>query len=451
MNPQQHEKVKSARGFIAALDQSGGSTPKALSLYGIQPETYSGEQRMFELMHAMRTRIMTSPAFNGDRILGVILFEQTMDREIEARGSADYLWSVKQIVPFLKVDRGLAEEADGIGSVAVPVLLPALRRRHRAHARAHDLAVRQHDLEPRVRSEMVAVEAHRVADAVIHRVADQAAPAGVRRVDPHLEPALLDVAIKIDVRDARLDEREVALVVARENAVHALQVDRDAAAHVRRRAAVGEVLARRDRVERDLVLVRRANDRLNLLRRVGAYGRGRDQLVRLVLDVREVVAIRVQVVVAREHPVTPYGILFGRSNYLVAEELDAGTGPRNWRLDRIQDVEVTGRPGGKPEDFSLQAYADESFGIYQDDTHDVALRILPHGRDDAIRWRFHARQKLEEQADGSVIVRFRSSGMRELAWHLFTWQDKAEVLAPQALKDMLRDELEVARRTHVRI
>ncbi len=114
MNPKQHEKVKSARGFIAALDQSGGSTPKALSLYGIQPGTWSGDQQMFELMHAMRTRIMTSPAFGGDRILGVILFEQTMDREIEARGSADYLWSVKQIVPFLKVDKGLAEEANGV-------------------------------------------------------------------------------------------------------------------------------------------------------------------------------------------------------------------------------------------------------------------------------------------------------------------------------------------------
>ena len=153
----------------------------------------------------------------------------------------------------------------------------------------------------------------------------------------------------------------------------------------------------------------------------------------------------------RTREVTPYGILFGRSNYLVAEELEAGTGPRNWRLDRIQEVEITGRPGSKPEEFSLQAYADESFGIYQDDTHDVVLRILPHGREDAVRWRFHARQKLEEQPDGGVVVRFRSSGMRELAWHLFTWQDKAEVLAPQALKDMLRSELDIATRTHVRI
>lgn len=106
--------MRSAKGFVAALDQSGGSTPKALSLYGIKPDTYSGEQQMFDLMHAMRTRIITSPVFNGDRILGAILFEQTMDREIEARGSAEYLWSVKRVVPFLKVDKGLAEERNGV-------------------------------------------------------------------------------------------------------------------------------------------------------------------------------------------------------------------------------------------------------------------------------------------------------------------------------------------------
>jgi fructose-bisphosphate aldolase class I len=114
MNPLQHEKVRSAQGFIAALDQSGGSTPKALSLYGIPPDAYSGDQQMFDLVHAMRARIMTSPAFGGDRVLGVILFEQTMDREIEGRGSADYAWSVKQVVTFLKVDKGLADEAHGV-------------------------------------------------------------------------------------------------------------------------------------------------------------------------------------------------------------------------------------------------------------------------------------------------------------------------------------------------
>jgi fructose-bisphosphate aldolase class I len=114
MNAQQYEKVKSSTGFIAALDQSGGSTPKALSLYGIKPEDYSGDQQMFDLMHAMRARIVNSPAFNGDRVLAAILFEQTMDREISGRGTADYLWSVKRVVPFVKVDKGLADEENGV-------------------------------------------------------------------------------------------------------------------------------------------------------------------------------------------------------------------------------------------------------------------------------------------------------------------------------------------------
>jgi len=114
MNAQQHEKVKSSTGFIAALDQSGGSTPKALGLYGIKPEAYSGDQQMFDLMHAMRARIVNSPAFNGDRVLAAILFEQTMDREISGRGTADYLWSVKRVVPFVKVDKGLADEENGV-------------------------------------------------------------------------------------------------------------------------------------------------------------------------------------------------------------------------------------------------------------------------------------------------------------------------------------------------
>ena len=106
-------KVRTGQGFIAALDQSGGSTPKALKLYGIEEDAWSNDDEMFDLMHAMRTRIMTSPAFTGDRVLGAILFEQTMDRLVEGRGTADYLWSVKNVVPFLKVDRGLADAADG--------------------------------------------------------------------------------------------------------------------------------------------------------------------------------------------------------------------------------------------------------------------------------------------------------------------------------------------------
>ena len=113
MNDEQFKKVQSGMGFIAALDQSGGSTPEALRLYGIEEDAYSGDEEMFDLVHQMRTRIITSPSFDGDRILGAILFENTMDREIEGRPTSDYLWNVKRVVPFLKVDKGLAPEEDG--------------------------------------------------------------------------------------------------------------------------------------------------------------------------------------------------------------------------------------------------------------------------------------------------------------------------------------------------
>ncbi|MER2181872.1 MAG: class I fructose-bisphosphate aldolase, partial [Desemzia incerta] len=114
MQKEQFERMKNGQGFIAALDQSGGSTPKALELYGIAPSAYSGEDEMFDLVHEMRTRLMTSPAFNSDSILGAILFEQTMDRKVEDLYTADYLWEKKGVVPFLKVDKGLAEETDGV-------------------------------------------------------------------------------------------------------------------------------------------------------------------------------------------------------------------------------------------------------------------------------------------------------------------------------------------------
>ena len=110
---QQLDKIKNEPGFIAALDQSGGSTPKALANYGVDADTYDSEDEMFNVIHAMRTRIMTSPAFSGERIMGAILFENTMDREVEGQGTADYLWSVKRVVPFLKVDKGLADENNG--------------------------------------------------------------------------------------------------------------------------------------------------------------------------------------------------------------------------------------------------------------------------------------------------------------------------------------------------
>jgi fructose-bisphosphate aldolase, class I len=114
VNDDMLSKVRTGRGFIAALDQSGGSTPKALGLYGIEKDAWTNDDEMFDLMHAMRTRIVTSPAFTGDKVLGAILFEQTMDREIEGTGSAEYLWSHKHVVPFLKVDKGLADVADGV-------------------------------------------------------------------------------------------------------------------------------------------------------------------------------------------------------------------------------------------------------------------------------------------------------------------------------------------------
>jgi len=114
MNQQQFDKMRTGRGFIAALDQSGGSTPKALKLYGIPEDSWSGDDEMFDLIHDMRARIIKSPAFNGDRILGAILFEQTMDRQIDDLDTGDYLWSKKNIVPFLKIDKGLDAEADGV-------------------------------------------------------------------------------------------------------------------------------------------------------------------------------------------------------------------------------------------------------------------------------------------------------------------------------------------------
>ncbi|MDT7762305.1 MAG: fructose-bisphosphate aldolase, class [Mycobacterium sp.] len=113
MNDDQFRKAKNGSGFIAALDQSGGSTPKALQLYGIAADAYSNDAEMFDLVHQMRTRIITSPAFDGDRIMGAIMFEDTMDRTIEGRPTADYLWNVKRVVPFLKVDKGLAAEEQG--------------------------------------------------------------------------------------------------------------------------------------------------------------------------------------------------------------------------------------------------------------------------------------------------------------------------------------------------
>lgn len=114
MNAQQFEQMKSGKGFIAALDQSGGSTPKALKLYGVNESEYSSESEMFDLVHQMRSRIIKSPSFTNKRVIGVILFEMTMDRQIDGKGSAEFLWEDKGIVPFLKIDNGLENEVDGV-------------------------------------------------------------------------------------------------------------------------------------------------------------------------------------------------------------------------------------------------------------------------------------------------------------------------------------------------
>ncbi len=133
MNVQQMEQMPSGPGFIAALDQSGGSTAKALALYGVTPASYSNETEMFNLVHEMRTRIIKSPAFTSQRVLGAILFEMTMDREIDSLGSAEYLWTQKNIVPFLKVDSGLLEEAEGVQLMKPIPHLGDLLTRARSH------------------------------------------------------------------------------------------------------------------------------------------------------------------------------------------------------------------------------------------------------------------------------------------------------------------------------
>jgi fructose-bisphosphate aldolase, class I len=114
MNQEQLAQMRNGKGFIAALDQSGGSTPKALLLYGVQETAYSNDAEMFDVIHAMRSRMVESPEFNGDRVLGAILFEGTMDREIGGMGSAEFLWNKKHVIPFLKIDKGLADEAQGV-------------------------------------------------------------------------------------------------------------------------------------------------------------------------------------------------------------------------------------------------------------------------------------------------------------------------------------------------
>jgi predicted DNA-binding transcriptional regulator YafY len=143
----------------------------------------------------------------------------------------------------------------------------------------------------------------------------------------------------------------------------------------------------------------------------------------------------------------PYGVMFGRANYLVAAPL-GGQEPRNYRLDRIEGLQVLDLPAAPPPHFSLQDYAARSFGVYQGQVEEIVLHVSPEGAEDALRWRFHPTQRLEPQADGSVIVRFWATGLLELSWHLFTWGDRLRVLAPHALRQTLVDGLERALAAH---
>jgi predicted DNA-binding transcriptional regulator YafY len=149
----------------------------------------------------------------------------------------------------------------------------------------------------------------------------------------------------------------------------------------------------------------------------------------------------------RRREVTPLGLLFGRSNYLLAAEGEGGD-PRTWRLDRLSEVTVLDRPAAPPTDFSLAAFVDRSFGIYQDEVEAVRLRVRPHGAEEALGWRFHSTQEITPQSDGAVLITFRASGMRELAWHLFSWGDKVEILEPQRLKDIMAEQLRLALAVH---
>ena len=133
MNNDMMAKVKSGKGFIAALDQSGGSTPKALKLYGVSESEYSGDEQMFDLIHAMRSRIIKSSAFSGERVLGAILFEMTMDRSIDGKGAAEFLWENKGVVPFLKIDKGLADDQDGVQVMKPMPELDALLTKAKKH------------------------------------------------------------------------------------------------------------------------------------------------------------------------------------------------------------------------------------------------------------------------------------------------------------------------------
>ncbi|MBW8303595.1 MAG: WYL domain-containing protein [Brevundimonas sp.] len=148
---------------------------------------------------------------------------------------------------------------------------------------------------------------------------------------------------------------------------------------------------------------------------------------------------------ARSRSVAPCGVMFGRANYLVAADRESGR-IQTFRLDRMSGVRGEDGVASPPADFDLQSFASQSFGIYQDEIEDVVLRVSPEGAAEARAWRWHPTQSLEDQPDGGVVVRFRASGMRELAWHLFTWGEQVQIVAPARLKTVMAGELAAARR-----
>ena len=245
MNQEMFDKVRSADGFIAALDQSGGSTPSALRRYGIEESEYSGDAQMFDLMHRMRSRIIASPAFGGDRILGAILFEMTMDRDIDGMGSAEYLWDVKHVVPFVKVDKGLNDEQSGAKTMKPMPDLDALL------GRAIDHGV----FGTKMRSVI------KLADpAGVAAVVDQQFEVGDRILDAGLVPI---IEPEIDIASPQKAEAEVLLKAALTDHLDRLPSDR----HVMLKLTLPEV----DDFYRDLVAHPRV---LRVVALSGGYSRG---------------------------------------------------------------------------------------------------------------------------------------------------------------------------------
>jgi len=208
MTSAQFEKIRTGRGFLAALDQSGGSTPKALAQYGVPEDSWSGDTEMFDAVHAMRTRIITDPAFTGERVLGAILFEDTMDRQIEGRDTAEYLWDVKGVVPFLKVDKGLADEADGVQVMKPIDGLDALLAR----------AVEKGVFGTKMRSVIKTAD-----EAGVNAIVDQQFAIGAQIADAGLVPILEP---EVDIRSPQKAEAEKLLHAGITKHLDALPEDR---------------------------------------------------------------------------------------------------------------------------------------------------------------------------------------------------------------------------------